>query len=92
MARHHHRHMHRPGRQHATAYIVVNSRLCQACWKCVEACPRDVIGKTNFIFHKHARIVNPGCCTGCRACVKACPEGAIEALRQTGGPIGDRFF
>jgi 2-oxoglutarate ferredoxin oxidoreductase subunit delta len=80
------RHRHSPGRRHATAYIEVNTRLCRACWKCVDACPKGVIGKTGFVFHKHVRIVKPGNCTGCGACVKACPNGAIEPLRQAGAP------
>lgn len=75
MSRHYHGH-----RENATAYIKVNTRLCKACWECVAACPKGVLGKTNFIFHKHVRIINPGNCVGCRACEKACREGAITAL------------
>ncbi|WP_243120811.1 hypothetical protein [Pelotomaculum sp. FP] len=33
--RHHHNYAHRHGARHGTAYISVNTRLCQACWKCV---------------------------------------------------------
>lgn len=76
-------------RRHATAYMAVNTGLCKACWKCIDACPRNVLGKIDFIFHRHVRIVNPGVCTGCRACEKACPEGAIAALKRTKESFND---
>ncbi|HBC94978.1 MAG TPA: ferredoxin family protein [Pelotomaculum sp.] len=79
--RHHHNYAHRHGARHGTAYIAVNTRLCQACWKCVAACPKGVLGKMDFIFHRHVRLINPGNCTGCLACVKSCPEGAIISLK-----------
>ncbi len=69
-------------RRNTTAYIAINTRLCGACWKCINACPKGVIGKAGFIFHKHARIINPGACTGCLACAKACPEGAIKLCKE----------
>lgn len=77
-----HKHSYGGGsRRNTTGYIAINTRLCGACWKCVNACPQGVIGKTDFFFHKHARIVNPGVCSGCLACVKACPEGAIKLCK-----------
>ena len=36
-----------------TPYIWVNPRACAACWKCIDNCPRDVIGKVGFLWHKH---------------------------------------
>ncbi|GBF34758.1 iron-sulfur cluster-binding protein [Desulfocucumis palustris] len=76
MRRPHHGH-----RQNATAYIAINTGLCEACWKCVSVCPKGVLGKVNFIFHKHVRIVNPKNCAGCLACEKACRAGAIISLK-----------
>ena len=64
-----------------TGYIKLNTRLCRACWKCVEACPRGVIGKINLPFHKHAHVDKPDDCKGCLKCVKACPQQAITACR-----------
>jgi uncharacterized Fe-S center protein len=58
----------KPGKQasrHATAFISINTRLCQACWDCVEACPNGVLGKVNVLFHKHVRIENTDKCRGC---------------------------
>jgi NAD-dependent dihydropyrimidine dehydrogenase PreA subunit len=66
-------------RRHTTEYIYLNSHLCDACWKCIEACPNGVIGRVAMPFHKHAKIENPGQCNGCRVCVKTCPQKAIIA-------------
>ncbi|MBR6431887.1 MAG: 4Fe-4S binding protein [Muribaculaceae bacterium] len=63
-----------------TAHIQLDPHRCQACWKCVNACPKQVLGKVDFPFHKHAKVVNPDECIGCKKCVKTCPHGAIEAL------------
>jgi len=60
-----------------TEFIHATGRRCQACWKCVEACPQGVLGKVNFLFHKHAIIVRPDACIGCYKCIKACRDGVI---------------
>ncbi|BAZ98005.1 MULTISPECIES: DUF362 domain-containing protein [Dehalococcoides] len=67
---------------HSTKYISLDTRLCQACWKCVETCPNGVLDKVNLPFHKHARISWPDNCKGCQKCVRVCPEKAIT-LSQT---------
>jgi NAD-dependent dihydropyrimidine dehydrogenase PreA subunit len=64
-----------------TEFIKIDSRRCKACWNCVENCSRGVIGKINFLGHKHAHIDNPEKCIGCLRCVKACDKGAITALK-----------
>lgn len=88
MKRRRHNHFQGHGvRRNTTAYIAINTRLCEACWKCVDACSKRVLGKTDFIFHKHARIINPGGCTGCLACLKACSEGAIAAFERERRPL-----
>lgn len=71
-------------RRDVTEYMAVNTRLCQACWKCVAVCPGKVLGRVDFFFHKHVRIVNRENCTGCGACAKVCPEGAIVVLKRSG--------
>lgn len=60
-----------------TEFIHATGRRCKACWKCVEACPQGVLGKVNFLFHKHAIIVQPDACIGCYKCIKACRDGVI---------------
>jgi 2-oxoglutarate ferredoxin oxidoreductase subunit delta len=64
-------------RKFQTAFVHATGMKCKACWKCVEACPKAVIGKIDFLFHKHAVIRNPESCTGCLKCVKACKYGVI---------------
>ena len=60
-----------------TEYIQLDPNLCQACWECVDNCPKQVLGKIDLPIHKHAKIVNPEECIGCRKCVKSCQHGAI---------------
>lgn len=80
---------HSPTARHgATMYIYLDSHRCRACWKCVESCPRGVIGKVDVLFHRHARIDNAAKCKGCLKCVKACPRQAIFAY-QTGNRMTD---
>lgn len=61
----------------STGYICLDTYLCQACWKCIEACPSNVIGKIKILFHRHAHIKHPENCKGCLSCTEACPQGAI---------------
>jgi 2-oxoglutarate ferredoxin oxidoreductase subunit delta len=67
-----------------TKYILFNSNLCEACWKCLEACQEKVFGKVDIIFHKHALILNPNACIGCMKCVKVCEAGAIQNKKDHG--------
>jgi|WetSurMetagenome_2_1015567.scaffolds.fasta_scaffold887940_1 NAD-dependent dihydropyrimidine dehydrogenase PreA subunit len=67
-------------RKHRTEYICFDSGKCEACWKCLEACPKDVFGKINILIHKHAKIVNRDNCTGCLKCIKACNHRAISPI------------
>jgi MinD superfamily P-loop ATPase len=64
-------------RRNWTEYIQVDSRKCKACWKCIEVCRNNVIGKINLPFHKHVHIEHPELCKGCLKCLKVCPEKAI---------------
>lgn len=68
------------GQPQQTAHIQLDPHECQACWECVNACPKQVLGKIDMPFHKHAKIVNPEACIGCRKCVKLCQHEAISVI------------
>ena len=70
------KHKHRHKKQ-VTEFIEINSRSCDACWKCISVCPNNVIGKIDLPWHKHARIVNGSNCTGCLKCVNICESKAL---------------
>ena len=77
---------------------VVDEEKCQACKKCVAACPQHVL-----VMRPAERAVSVGChnpekgmalkekcdraCVACEACVKACPFGAIQM--ENGVPVTD---
>lgn len=61
----------------ATKYVAMNPRRCVACWECVEKCPKHVIGKVGFLWHKHVVFTNADACIGCNKCIKVCPNGVF---------------
>jgi len=63
-----------------TAYILLDTGKCKACWKCLEKCSNNVIGRINLPWHKHARISNDSICTGCLKCVNACAFNALSVI------------
>jgi len=65
-------------RHTATKYIQVNTRFCEACWSCLDACPNQVLGKLEMGPHRHIRVDRQENCKGCKKCVLACPHNAIE--------------
>ncbi len=70
-------------------YIRLNTHNCQACWTCIEACPQRVLGKVDFLGHRHAKIVRADACNGCKKCVRACLHNAIEYTYHP-VPVEDR--
>lgn len=50
---------------------------CMACWECVEKCPKHVIGKVGFLWHKHVAFKDANACIGCNKCVKTCPHNVF---------------
>ena len=58
----------------------LDSRLCQACWKCLEVCPEQVLGKIDMRWHRHIRIRNAEACNGCKKCVRVCDSGALTYI------------
>lgn len=60
-----------------TDYVTMNPRHCVACWECVEKCPKKVIGKVGFLWHKHVVFRDADACIGCGKCIKTCPQGVF---------------
>ena len=70
-----------------TKYVWINPKKCEACWKCIDSCPKQVIGKVGFLWHKHIVIKNAENCTGCKKCIQTCPfdvfsENCPDVLRD----------
>ena len=57
-----------------TEYVWAYHHNCIACWECIEACPKQVIGKVSFLWHKHIVFRNSENCNGCKKCIKTCPH------------------
>ncbi|MCE1164277.1 MAG: FeS-binding protein [Bacteroidetes bacterium] len=66
-----------------TEFVKLNTEKCKACWKCIEVCAKNVIGRINFPWHKHAKINNPENCSGCLKCLKICEFSAYELIPKT---------
>jgi Fe-S-cluster-containing hydrogenase component 2 len=79
-----HEHSHRQ----ETSYVRLETRLCQACWKCLEACPLQVLRKIDIGWHRHIRIRNASACNGCKKCVRACDSGALTYTYLPGAHSG----
>jgi ferredoxin len=61
-----------------TKYIKLDNSRCQACWKCVESCSNDVLGKAILFKHRHAHVDYAEACKGCKKCIHSCPNNAIS--------------
>lgn len=57
-----------------TNYVAMNPSHCVACWKCMDQCPKNVIGKVGFLWHKHVAFQDADACIGCKKCIKTCPN------------------
>lgn len=66
-----------------TAYVAMNPHRCMACWKCLNLCPKNVIGKVGFPGHRHVIFKNADACIGCGKCLKACPHGVFFKADET---------
>jgi 2-oxoglutarate ferredoxin oxidoreductase subunit delta len=76
--------------QRTTEFIRVDNRSCDACWDCIEACPKQVLGKIDVIWHRHVIIRNAAACNGCKKCVRACERGAIEYTYIAGSQAAEQ--
>jgi len=61
-----------------TGHIWADTRTCEACWKCLDVCPQQVIGRQVFLWHKHVVFKKPEECLGCGKCVRVCPNGVFS--------------
>lgn len=66
--------------QTITVFILLNKKKCVACWKCLDVCINNVLGRINLPWHKHILLVNRSACIGCMKCVKICNTGAISKI------------
>jgi NAD-dependent dihydropyrimidine dehydrogenase PreA subunit len=68
-------------REHTkTAFVALDTKKCEACWKCMEVCANGVIGRVNLPWHKHSLFINGSECIGCMKCLRICKVGAISKL------------
>lgn len=65
-------------RQPQDTFVQLDTHKCQACWQCVDACRKGVLGKIVVLWHKHAGIRNGEDCVGCCRCVEICAHGALQ--------------
>jgi 2-oxoglutarate ferredoxin oxidoreductase subunit delta len=63
-----------------TKFISLDTRRCEACWDCIEVCPKQVLGKIDMIWHRHTIIQDAEACNGCKKCVRGCETGALEYI------------
>jgi 2-oxoglutarate ferredoxin oxidoreductase subunit delta len=61
-----------------TGQVWANTDNCKACWECVNVCPKQVIGQTGFLWHKHIVFKQSENCIGCKKCIQACPHGVFS--------------
>ncbi|MBI2418309.1 MAG: 4Fe-4S dicluster domain-containing protein [Ignavibacteriales bacterium] len=79
----------------STRFVYLDTKKCNACWKCITNCPNNVIEKVDFFRHKHALIAAPDACTGCLKCMKVCESNAvnkIERANQDAWKLRNRTF
>jgi len=61
-------------------FIRLETRRCTACWKCLDVCPEQALGKIEVAWHRHVRLLDDEACTGCKKCVRACESGALTYI------------
>ncbi|MCX7736528.1 MAG: 4Fe-4S dicluster domain-containing protein [Candidatus Kapabacteria bacterium] len=76
----------------STAFVLLDSKLCQACWNCLDVCFNDVIGRINLPWHKHIKFIKASACKGCMKCVKSCKTGAISKIFKENGGYYDKKY
>ena len=63
------------------SHIKIDSTKCKSCYLCVDACPKNLIKKSNVIGKTGEAIVefkdDNNECVGCAQCALVCPDIAI---------------
>jgi uncharacterized Fe-S center protein len=67
----------------STSFVGLYTKKCEACWKCINVCAKNVIGRINLPWHKHVKFINSPECVGCMKCVKVCTADAIVKLSKS---------
>ena len=74
-----------PGKKTKKFRIDIAVDECKGCLRCISACPKNVIAKTdqvNMMGVVYVKSLGEGC-IGCGACFYACPEpGAITVYEK----------
>ena len=65
---------------------LVDSRLCEWCNKCSEACPFDAISMGSE-GSKSIAVINNSVCKGCGMCTPVCPTDAIDLITYSNHEI-----
>jgi uncharacterized Fe-S center protein len=60
--------------------VLLETKKCTACWKCIEVCSNHAIGRINLPWHKHVKLINGSNCTGCLKCIKVCESHALSKI------------
>lgn len=63
-------------------FILLDTKKCIACWKCIKVCSNNVISKIDLAWHKHALLVEPNNCIGCNKCIDICQNKAYSSLKN----------
>lgn len=64
----------------SSKFIELDPNKCIACWKCIDICTNQALGRVAFLWHKHVVLRKPDNCSGCCRCVKICQHGAISKI------------
>jgi len=70
-----------------TSFVQLDAYACTACWKCIDACPNNVIDKSflfidNTLMNEHVLMYNATECDGCMKCLQACDVDAIKVCEE----------
>lgn len=65
--------------------IVIDSKLCKGCKKCVDNCPKNCIrigSNHNDHAYYYAEQHEPENCIACKICAYSCPEACITVYKN----------